>query len=83
MPGNDAEKDHSEIKCYRSTEDMLEKAAVEVVIVTTPPNTHFQIVRSALKKGKNGTKRGASIALLSLTSLSCGGKALHAHGSRG
>lgn len=64
--GNDAEKDHSEIKCYKSTEEMLENAAVEVIVVTTPPNTHFQIVRSALEKGKHGMKRRASIAFVEL-----------------
>ena len=52
--GDDAEKDHPGIKSYRSTEEMLKDEAVEVVVVTTTPQTHFELTKMALEYGKHG-----------------------------
>ena len=54
--GDDAEKDHPGIKSYRSTEDMLEDSTVEVVVITTTPDTHYSLAKVALEHGKHGTK---------------------------
>lgn len=53
-PENDAEKDLLGIKSYRSTEEMAEDSAVDVVVVTTPPETHFSVTKLALEHGKHG-----------------------------
>ena len=54
-PKDDAEKDHPEVKCYRSAEEMVQDPKVDVVIVTTPPGTHFELAKLALENGKHGT----------------------------
>ena len=53
-PDDDAEKDHPGIKSYRSTEEMVEDGEVDVVVVTTIPDTHFELTKLALEKGKHG-----------------------------
>ena len=53
---DDAEKDHSGIKRYHSTEDMVKDDKVDVVIVTTPPVTHLELAKLALENGKHGMK---------------------------
>lgn len=53
-PDDDAEKDHPGIKGYRSAEEMLEDAAIDVVVVTTTPESHFQLTKAALESGKHG-----------------------------
>ncbi|PGG99575.1 hypothetical protein GX51_06224 [Blastomyces parvus] len=50
---DDAEKDHPGIKSYRSTEEMVKDAGVDVVIVTTTPDTHFGLAKLALEAGKH------------------------------
>ncbi|KAL9119531.1 MAG: hypothetical protein Q9187_003912, partial [Circinaria calcarea] len=50
---NDAEKDHSDIKIYHSTEDMVKDDKVDVVVVTTPPVTHLELAKLALVNGKH------------------------------
>ena len=52
--GNDAEKDHRGIKSFRSTEEMVKDPVVDVVVVTTTPQTHFELTRMALENGKHG-----------------------------
>lgn len=56
-PDDDVEKDHPGIKSYRSTEDMVSDDAVDVVVVTTTPETHFSITKLALEGGKHGRSR--------------------------
>lgn len=51
---DDAQKDNPGIRCYRSTEEMVRDGAVEVVVITTPPETHFQLTKEALEAGKHG-----------------------------
>lgn len=52
-PDDDAEKDHPGIKSYRSTEDMVKDAAVDAVIITTAPDSHYQLTKLALESGKH------------------------------
>ncbi|PKY07281.1 putative dehydrogenase [Aspergillus campestris IBT 28561] len=52
-PEDDAEKDHPGIKSYRSAQDMVKDEAVEVVVVTTAPDSHYELVKLALESGKN------------------------------
>ena len=54
--GDDAEKDHPGIKSFRSTEEMLKDPAVGVVVVTTTPQTHFELTKLALEHGKHGIR---------------------------
>lgn len=53
-PEDNAEKDHPGIKSYRSTEDMVKDEDVHVVVVTTVPDTHFELTKLALESGKHG-----------------------------
>ena len=53
-PDDDAEKDHPGIKSYRTSEEMVKDAGVDVVIVTTAPDSHFELVKLALENGKHG-----------------------------
>ena len=53
-PEDDAAMDHPGIKSYRSTEEMLEDSNVDVVVVTTAPDSHFQLTKAALESGKHG-----------------------------
>src|SRR5690606_10858530 len=38
---------------YRSVEEMLENADVDLVVVNTPVQTHFDYVKASLEAGKN------------------------------
>ena len=53
-PDDDAEKDHPGIKSYRTTEEMVKDEDVHVVVVTTVPDTHFELAKLALEGGKHG-----------------------------
>lgn len=53
-PDDDAEKDHPGIKSYRTSEEMVKDAGVDVVIVTTAPDSHSDLVKLALESGKHG-----------------------------
>ena len=44
---------YPEAQIFRSVEEMLAEAAIELVIVNTPVQTHFDYVRLALEAGKN------------------------------
>ncbi|OAX80293.1 hypothetical protein ACJ72_05380 [Emergomyces africanus] len=52
-PDDDVEKDHPGIKGYRSAEEMVKDAAVDVVVVTTTPDSHLALARLALEAGKH------------------------------
>lgn len=54
-PEDDAEKDHPSIKSYRTTEEMVRDHEVDVVVVTTVPDTHVGLTKLALESGKHGT----------------------------
>ena len=53
-PDDDAERDYPGIKSYRSTEEMVKDGEVDVVVVTTIPDTHFELTKLALENGKHG-----------------------------
>ena len=55
-PEDDAEKNHPGIKSYRSIEVMLKDSAIEVVVITTTPDTHYSLTKVALEHGKHGTR---------------------------
>jgi len=44
---------HPDVKAYRDFDRMLDDAAIEAVVVTTPPETHFPLVLKALQAGKH------------------------------
>ncbi|KAJ5716423.1 hypothetical protein N7493_008334 [Penicillium malachiteum] len=52
-PEDDAEKDHPGVKSYRTTDELVQDSAVDVVIVTTAPDSHFALCKSALEAGKH------------------------------
>ena len=53
-PGNDVEKDFPGVKAYRNVDDMLKDSAIDVVVVTTTPDSHFELAKAALDSGKHG-----------------------------
>ncbi|KAK2766079.1 hypothetical protein FQN54_007594 [Arachnomyces sp. PD_36] len=52
-PDDNAENDHPGIKSYRSTEDMVKDESVDLVVVTTAPDSHLSLTKLALEAGKN------------------------------
>jgi predicted dehydrogenase len=53
-PNDDVELDWPGIKSYRSTELMVQDPAVDVVVVTTSPDSHLELAKLALSAGKHG-----------------------------
>lgn len=51
--GNSAPDDYPTIKHYTNIGDMLDDTDVEVVVVTTPPDSHFHFIKSSLESGKH------------------------------
>lgn len=51
--GNDAGADHPDVKTWKSYDEMLQDDAVHVVVVGTPPESHFDMGRKALEAGKH------------------------------
>ena len=51
---DDPSKDHSGVKTYRTSEDLFKDSDVDVVVVTTTPDTHFELAKAALEAGKHG-----------------------------
>lgn len=49
----DSKEKYPNAEIYRSVEEMLENADIEVVVVNTPVQTHFEYVKMALDAGKN------------------------------
>ncbi|KIX09448.1 uncharacterized protein Z518_00528 [Rhinocladiella mackenziei CBS 650.93] len=52
-PDDDASIDHPNIKLYRSADDMVQDDQVDVVVVTTAPESHFQLAKMATQKKKH------------------------------
>ncbi len=48
-----APKDHPQIKHYTSVDSLLQDPEVDVVVVTTPPSSHFQLAKQSLLAGKH------------------------------
>lgn len=53
-PNDDAEKDHPGVRGCRSSEEMVKDPAVDVVVVTSTPTSHFELTKMALERGKHG-----------------------------
>ena len=54
QPDDDASKDFPDAKVYRSAEELVKDGNVDLVIVTTPPASHFELAKQALENGKHG-----------------------------
>ncbi|KUJ20884.1 NAD(P)-binding protein [Mollisia scopiformis] len=52
-PNDDASKDHPSAKIYHSADDMFADSSIDIIIVTTTPDTHFSFTKSALEAGKH------------------------------
>ncbi|OGE56888.1 hypothetical protein PENARI_c002G01717 [Penicillium arizonense] len=50
---DDAEKDHPGVKSFRTTEEMVQDPAIDIVIITTAPDSHFALSKLALEAGKH------------------------------
>ena len=53
-PEDDAEKDHPDVKIWRAADEMVADEKVDVVVVTTAPDTHLSLAKLALQAGKHG-----------------------------
>ena len=51
---NNVEKAHPDVKSYRSTEELAQDKEVDVVVVTTIPETHFELAKLLLENDKHG-----------------------------
>ncbi len=49
----DSKEKYPEVTIYRSVEEMLEHADIDLVVVNTPVQTHFEYVKKVLEAGKN------------------------------
>jgi predicted dehydrogenase len=52
-PDDDASKDHPSAKIYHSADDLFGDSSVDIIIITTTPDTHFSFTKSALESGKH------------------------------
>ena len=53
-PDNDVAKDHPGVKAYRASDEVMNDPTVDVIVITTTPDTHFQLAKLALESGKHG-----------------------------
>ncbi|KAJ6028137.1 hypothetical protein N7540_003713 [Penicillium herquei] len=51
--GNDAAKENPNVECFHSLEDMLENTMVDLVVISTPTETHYSLTKSALNAQKH------------------------------
>lgn len=52
--GSEAVKNHPSATIYRTAVDLFADPKIDVVVVSTPPPSHYEFVSGALKAGKNG-----------------------------
>ncbi|KAL2074609.1 hypothetical protein VTL71DRAFT_8387 [Oculimacula yallundae] len=52
-PSNSAPSDHPNVKIYNSTNDIFSDPSIDVIVITTTPDTHFEFTSSALEAGKH------------------------------
>jgi len=52
-PDDDASKDHPSSKIYHSATEMIADPSIDIIVVTTTPDTHFSFTKSALESGKH------------------------------
>jgi predicted dehydrogenase len=53
VPGNDASKDHPGVKLYNSADAMISDPSIDLIVITTTPDSHFALSKSALEAGKH------------------------------
>ncbi|KAH8771805.1 oxidoreductase domain-containing protein [Diaporthe sp. PMI_573] len=51
--GNSAPNDHPEVKHYTSFDSALQDPELDLVVLSTPPNTHFDQTKRAIEAGKH------------------------------
>ncbi|MCJ1306867.1 hypothetical protein MMC25_000511 [Agyrium rufum] len=51
--GDDCGKDHPGVASYRTSDELIADDAVYVVVVTTTPDSHFELAKKALESGKH------------------------------
>ena len=52
-PSDDASKDHPSIKIYHSADEMFADPSIEIIVITTTPDTHFLFTKAAMEAGKH------------------------------
>ncbi|KAK0124507.1 hypothetical protein ONS95_009457 [Cadophora gregata] len=52
-PTDSAAKDHPSAKIYSSATDLFADPNLEIIVITTTPDTHFEFTKSALEAGKH------------------------------
>ncbi|TKC01969.1 Gfo/Idh/MocA family oxidoreductase [Pedobacter cryotolerans] len=48
-----AQQDYPEIKSYNSVDELINDESIDLVIINTPNNTHYEYAKQALKAGKH------------------------------
>lgn len=51
--GNSAPDDHPELKHYTSFDQAIQDPDVDIIVLSTPPNTHFDQTKRAIQAGKH------------------------------
>jgi len=51
--GNSVPADYPDLKHYTDVKDLLADREVDVIVVTTPPDNHFELTKAALESGKH------------------------------
>lgn len=51
--GNSAPADYPDLKHYNDVKDLLADADVHVIVISTPPDNHFDLTKAALEAGKH------------------------------
>lgn len=51
--GNSAPADYPDLKHYNNVKDLLADSDVDVIVVTTTPDSHFELTKAALEAGKH------------------------------
>jgi predicted dehydrogenase len=50
---NDASKDHPSAKIHRDIDSLLSDPEVDLIVITTTPDSHFELCKQSLEKGKH------------------------------
>ncbi|PBP28766.1 oxidoreductase family protein [Diplocarpon rosae] len=52
-PDDDASKDHPTARVYHSADELFADSSLDIIVITTTPETHFSFARSALEARKH------------------------------
>ncbi|KFX98675.1 hypothetical protein O988_04259 [Pseudogymnoascus sp. VKM F-3808] len=53
QPDSDAAKDHPNVQVWRESEDAINDSEIDVVVVSTTPSSHYELVTRALNAGRH------------------------------